>query len=1023
MNASVAAAASRLAVRGQGRTEADIQADIYVILTGSDLRLSTDDVVRLETQVGDGTRRRIDVEIGHCVIEVKRDLRPSGVIPDAVKQLAGYVNAQSVKLARRYVGILTDGVDWHLYHLEQSDLVNVSIFKLANTADAADRLLVWLESILATKAQISPLPIEIEQRLGASSPAHLLDHATLAELYEQSKGVEEVRLKRDLWSKLLRTAFGTAFKNDQALFIDHTVLVLTSEIIAHAVLGFDISSSGPLTPRALARGTEFANAQIFGVVESDFFDWVLEVPGGPDFVTELANRISRFDWSHVEHDVLKVLYESVISAETRASLGEYYTPDWLADRMVSAVVTDPLTQTVLDPACGSGTFLFHSVRAYLEAANKSGVSDGIAVRLATEHVFGMDVHPVAVILARVTYLLAIGRTKLTAMDRGPITIPVYLGDALQWEQRRDLFAGSDSVTISTAGDDLVEGAGALFGDDLIFPRTVLNDASTFDQLVSNMADKALDTSGRSDAALIRPIMRQFGIHANDESTIASTFTTMRELHKRGRNHIWGYYVRNLIRPLWLAETAHKVDVLVGNPPWLRYSKMTPAMQKRYKSLASERGLLRGRLGGSGRDLATLFVARSVELYLKLGGEFAFVMPHGTLTRRPHEGFRTGQWGSFSGGSHAVSFGEPWDLVDVPTGFPMVSCVVKGRATDEPKSIPLTVQKWSGSLPRPDISWKQAEPFITVKPGKVAVLNATKSIESAYKRRFRQGAVLSPRMLLFVEVASAGPLGAGAGRLSVVSRRTRAEKKPWLELPSLAPGSVEVRFVKNVYLGESIAPFRVFDPLKAVLPIDHSKILSAEEIENSAALSSWWEAAESIWSENKSAADESNLLDRIDFHGQLSAQVPTAAHRVVYNKAGNTLVSAVISDSSAVIDHKLYWAPTSSLTEAQFLSAVLNSRVVLERVKPLQALGLFGGRDFDKNVFSVPIPVFDGANADHSELVALAQEGATIANNLGVTVGLPFQRSRNLIRRELVASGFLDRLDAVVDRTVPQVVDM
>jgi hypothetical protein len=69
------------------------------------------------------------------------------------------------------------------------------------------------------------------------------------------------------------------------------------------------------------------------VVDHDFFDWVLEVLGGEGFIATLARRLARFDWSTVEHDVLKVLYESVISASTRKALGEYYTPDWLANAM------------------------------------------------------------------------------------------------------------------------------------------------------------------------------------------------------------------------------------------------------------------------------------------------------------------------------------------------------------------------------------------------------------------------------------------------------------------------------------------------------------------------------------------------------------------------------------------------------------------------------------------------------------------------------------------------------------------
>lgn len=653
--AAVVAAVQRLASRNTARTEADIQADAYLVLVSGDLALESGDVVRLEEQVEDGTRRRLDIAVGNCVIEVKKDLRPGGILSDAQDQLAGYVGTQSKQLGTRYVGILTDGTLWYLYRLDNEKLVRVAELLLPEQAPDVDRLLVWLESILATQEKVAPAPAEINRRLGAASPAHMLDHASLAALYDSSAAKPEVALKRDLWAKLLRTAFGTAFTDDPGLFVDHTLLVLTAEVIAHAALGWDVSSAGPLTPTALARGTEFANAQIYGVVEADFFDWVLEVPGGPEFVADLARRIGRFDWSHVEHDVLKTLYESVIAAQDRASLGEYYTPDWLADRVVADAVDDPLAARVLDPACGSGTFVFHAARAYLAAAEAAGVSDGAAVIGLTQHVFGMDVHPVAVILARVTYLLAVGRQRLTAVDRGPVAIPVYLGDAVQWEQRLDLYSGEDTITIATVGSDLVEGGGVLFGDDLVFPRSVLQDAGDFDRLVTVMADKALNTSSKKSQDLIAPTLRQFGVHEDDTAVLTATFDTMRRLHGSGRNHIWGYYVRNLIRPLWLADPEHRVDVLVGNPPWLRYSKMTKSMQVRYKKLAKERGLLSGSLGASGRDLSTLFAARAVELYLKIGGRFSLVMPHGTLTRKPHGGFRSGRWSSDTAGRVAAAF--------------------------------------------------------------------------------------------------------------------------------------------------------------------------------------------------------------------------------------------------------------------------------------------------------------------------------------------------------------------------------
>ena len=47
---------------------------------------------------------------------------------------------------------------------------------------------------------------------------------------------------------------------------------------------------------------------------------------------------------------------------------------------------------------------------------------------------------------------------------------------------------------------------------------------------------------------------------------------MQRLHAAGRDHIWAYYTRNLVRPVVLSR--EKVDVIIGNPPWLNYNAMT-----------------------------------------------------------------------------------------------------------------------------------------------------------------------------------------------------------------------------------------------------------------------------------------------------------------------------------------------------------------------------------------------------------------------------------------------------------------
>ena len=1014
INEATQHAVETLSRRTSRPTEADIQSSIQTVLTSGALNLDPNEAVRLEDQLADGTRRRIDISICHCVIETKKDLRNRAAKADGEMQVAGYIQARQAQYDRRYVGILTDGIEWILYDLDNDgSLVEVSRFD--NTGDA-DRLLVWIEAILATETAVKPTPTEIEQRLGADSPGHLLDFRELSALYEASRDVPEVALKRELWAKLLRTAFGSSFKDYPDTFINHTLLVLTAEIIAHAVLGFDVSAAGPLSADDLVTGREFDNSNIHGVVEADFFDWVTGVPGGEVFIRTLADRISRFDWTEVEHDVLKHLYESVITQESRQSLGEYYTPDWLADRVVDATVTDPLNQRVLDPSCGSGTFIFHAVRAYLDAAETAGRPVGDAIGSLTSHVLGMDIHPVAVTLARVTYLLAIKPERLAHPDRPEINVPIYLGDSLQWEQNRDLFSRDDAVSIATTSDELVgEGGGIIGDDDLVFPVSVLKDADVFDRLVSRMADAALDNTNKTHRTLITPILNQFKIADEDRATLGATFATMRDLARNGRDHIWGYYVRNLIRPIWLAVPENRVDVLVGNPPWLRYSKMTPAMKDRYKVLAKPRNLLTGGLGASGRDLSTLFVTRAVEMYLNPDGAFAFVMPHGTLTRLPHTGFRSGNWASAEAGELAVEFGRSWDLTDAPTGFPMVSCVITGTATKPPAAMSSDVDLWSSLLQTSDSTWADAADTFTVTRGKVSQLTAGDDLPvSPYKKRFRQGAILVPRVLVTAEEAHAA-LGVGVGRRRVRSRRTTAEKPPWKTIDGIT-ASVETDHVHPTHLGETVAPYRALDPILSVLPLGEDRLLTHSQIAENPGLSDWWTKAEQKWADDKVANDDSDLLTRIDYHAQLSAQLPIAAHRVVYTKAGTALTAARIEDPTAVIDHKLYWAPVTTVAEGRYLTGILNSDTLLKRVTPLQNVGLFGPRDFDKNVFYVAFGPYDSANDAHIELVGLVEQAEDIAAT--AALGISFQATRKNVRNALRSAGLVDQIEAAVNRILP-----
>ncbi len=57
-------------------------------------------------------------------------------------------------------------------------------------------------------------------------------------------------------------------------------------------------------------------------------------------------------------DLFKDLYQDLFPRAMRHDRGEYYTPDWLAAHVLDQVgYTGEPTQRLLDPSCGSGTFL------------------------------------------------------------------------------------------------------------------------------------------------------------------------------------------------------------------------------------------------------------------------------------------------------------------------------------------------------------------------------------------------------------------------------------------------------------------------------------------------------------------------------------------------------------------------------------------------------------------------------------------------------------------------------------------
>jgi len=850
---------------------------------------------------------RLDALIGRTVFEAKRNLDQEW--GDVVRRMPDYLADREREEGERFVGIASDGLKWVVFERNGDELVKLKETTL--DPDKADAFLAWLDGAVALKSSLSPDPLTVRLELGQDSVAFRRANEGLRALWERLKDDPAVALKRQLWAQLLKLVYGREVESD-ALFFQHTFLVIVAKAIALAVLGLRDDD-----PKHVLSGASFEAAGIFGAAESDFFDWVVAEPGGEELVRRILVHVRRFRLDQVESDVLKILYESLIDRDERHGLGEYYTPDWLAAKIVRHAIDRPMEQKVLDPACGSGTFLFHAIRNFIKEAEDSGLEDALQAQEATNHIAGVDIHPGAVIIARVTYLLALA--PVIAKRAGSLSIPVYLGDALQLSTATTMHIKELVIHVPPPPE----------GADLKFPEIFCKEIDLFDKLVARMRQGSEQgmTPRQIESAFKQEVERPYKRDMTEEeaegvSEMMATYKTFDNLRREGRDSVWTYVARNLSRPLALSFGAGWANVVVGNPPWVAFRHMSPDLQKRFRELAKGERVYVGGKFATQNDLAALFTVRAVSLYLRSGGRIAFVLPLAALTRGQFEKLRKGSFFSTR-----IAWDEAWTMDDsVQPLFPVPSCVVFGRRRATAKALPDTVRAYSGQLPMRDATEAMADAALTVRE------NAPKPVEgkftggSAYRKAFRQGATLVPRMLSLVERKALGRLGEDPTAPFVVSRRNNQEKQPWKSLPGVGH-RVEAEFLQPVLLGESILPYRVWRPFEGVVPVTaKGQMLDAEAAASRghAGLHGWMSAAEQIWNEHRPS--KISLVEQFDYYGKLRAQFPISRFRVVYAASGTIPAACLLRQSAAVIEHAVYWAEVSTEIEGLYLTALLNSEI-------------------------------------------------------------------------------------------------
>lgn len=226
--------------------------------------------------------------------------------------------------------------------------------------------------------------------------------------------------------------------------------------------------------------------------------------------------------------------------------------------------------------------------------------------------------------------------------------------------------------------------------------------------------------------------------------------------------------------------------------------------------------------------------------------------------------------------------------------------------------------------------------------------------------------------------------------------------------------MEAEFLRPLYLGESVAPFRLLGAPLAVIPWDSTAQtlldLRAAQAAGHVHLGRWLTQVEELWAAHGKRKEP--LVPRLDYFGQLHAQLPAAPVRVVYGASGTLPAAALLRHPRAIVEHKLYWTAANE-DEARYLAAILNSETARNLVADRQSRGQWGARDFDKVMLDLPIPTFDPTDPLHAALVRAADHAEQVAASVEVPAGLGFVRTRGLVRQALAADGVAGQIDAAV----------
>jgi hypothetical protein len=1005
-------------------------------------------------QAGLLRRGAMDAFYGSLVIEFENDLARTH--EHALDQLRGYVAGawrEDGSADLPYLAVASDGRRWEVYAPRLADPAgpfderdNVALGDpvevWAPTADGTDAqtLRDLLNRLFFRELQLQPTAENFARDFGLGSPAYLHASGVLCQKLSELATDTALQTKRHAWHDSLQIAYGS-IETDDVLLAKHTYLAVLARLLVWAALEHRHLQQHELDD--VLDGRYFANWRIDNLVEDDFFRWPeLASPTDASRIwLALARHLAGYDLARIPEDILKPLYEALVDPSSRKLLGEFYTPDWLAtkvtERLLAAWPWQSGLPSVIDPACGSGTFLRTTIDLMRAQSAAAGTPATLGDLLSS--VVGIDVHPLAVTIARATYLLAI--KDLVAPTGHTITIPVFLANSLRDpEDKEQQLAAFEADEIALRVED----------EEYIVPRAFVLDGPAYDAAIDEVMAVArsygtLDDRTDVPASLAARLGQTLATFPEPDRLVAMLGRLAQSIADRihgRRDSVFGFLLKNNYRPTMLRKS---FDFVVGNPPWLTVGDIPTGEYKQLVvGLGTATNIAPREIGEqSHTELATTFLGHAAVGLLcdsdSTDVRIGLVMPRSLFTATHHRLLRTAAY------RPTFKVRELWDLDQVEPLFRVPACALFASIERPSASAVIDGREYSARLAAKDLPWPEAARSLTIEEcqfkvaylgersawvrvgaeGQVAGALGPAPGGNMYEAAFEQGAILYPQTLLVV--TGTGAIQRGMGRVAIHTDPRAAATAKMLKQYVLRT-TVESDNLYSTAAAEHILPYALNPALwTVVLPASADpgdptfKALTPAELRRAGRVetAAWLEEAELEWESVRKDDETDSLHERLDYLHHLSSQAFQRRFIVLFASSSErpcaTAIDRLVLPLPFVARDKTYWASFETWNEADFVAAFLNADWVSDRIGAWQTRGLFGARDVHKRPLSVDFPTFDAANADHTTLSATSSRLRRLATAaLPAMPDMAVGRQRAWLRAQLPA-GDLAEVEQLVQK--------